>query len=60
MRLGLDGREGLTRKEVGRRFRVTRERNRQLEYWALGQLRRATAKNERPTASGRKTVSASA
>jgi RNA polymerase primary sigma factor len=46
MRFGLDGREELTLEEVGRRFNVTRERIRQLEYIALGKMRRAMAKNE--------------
>jgi RNA polymerase primary sigma factor len=46
MRFGLDGRNELTLEEVGRRFNVTRERIRQLEYIALGKMRRAMAKNE--------------
>jgi RNA polymerase primary sigma factor len=46
MRFGLDGRSELTLEEVGRRFNVTRERIRQLEYIALGKMRRAMAKNE--------------
>ena len=46
MRFGLDGRTELTLEEVGRRFNVTRERIRQLEYIALGKMRRAMAKNE--------------
>jgi RNA polymerase primary sigma factor len=46
MRFGLDGHGELTLEEVGRRFNVTRERIRQLEYIALGKMRRAMAKNE--------------
>jgi RNA polymerase primary sigma factor len=46
MRFGLDGHSELTLEEVGRRFNVTRERIRQLEYIALGKMRRAIAKNE--------------
>jgi len=46
MRFGLDGHSELTLEEVGRRFNVTRERIRQLEYIALGKMRRAMAKNE--------------
>ena len=46
LRFGLDGRSELTLEEVGRKFSVTRERIRQLEYIALGKMRRAMAKNE--------------
>jgi RNA polymerase primary sigma factor len=46
MRFGLDGHGELTLEEVGRRFNVTRERIRQLEYIALGKMRRAMAKHE--------------
>jgi len=46
MRFGLDGNDELTLEEVGRRFNVTRERIRQLEYIALGKMRRAMAKHE--------------
>jgi RNA polymerase primary sigma factor len=46
LRFGLDGRTELTLEEVGRKFNVTRERIRQLEYIALGKMRRAMAKNE--------------
>jgi RNA polymerase primary sigma factor len=46
LRFGLDGRDELTLEEVGRRFKVTRERIRQLEYIALGKMRRAMARNE--------------
>ena len=45
-RFGLEGRDELTLEEVGRKFHVTRERIRQLEYLALNKMRRAMAKNE--------------
>ncbi|MBL9188884.1 MAG: RNA polymerase sigma factor RpoD/SigA [Opitutaceae bacterium] len=45
-RFGLEGREELTLEEVGKKFHVTRERIRQLEYLALSKMRRAMAKNE--------------
>ena len=46
LRFGLGGREELTLEEVGRKFNVTRERIRQLEYLALNKMRRAMAKHE--------------
>ncbi len=46
LRFGLDGKDELTLEEVGKRFRVTRERIRQLEYLALSKMRRAMAKHE--------------
>jgi len=46
LRFGLDGRDELTLEEVGKRFNVTRERIRQLEYLALSKMRRAMAKHE--------------
>jgi len=46
LRFGLDGRDELTLEEVGRRFNVTRERIRQLEYIALGKMRKAMTENE--------------
>nr|WP_082780960.1 RNA polymerase sigma factor RpoD/SigA [Cephaloticoccus primus] len=46
LRFGLEGRDPLTLEEVGRRFHVTRERIRQLEYLALNKMRRALAKHE--------------
>jgi RNA polymerase primary sigma factor len=46
LRFGLEGREELTLEEVGRKFHVTRERIRQLEYLALSKMRKAMAKNE--------------
>jgi len=45
-RFGLEGRDELTLEEVGRKFNVTRERIRQLEYLALSKMRKAMAKNE--------------
>ena len=46
LRFGLEGRDELTLEEVGKKFRVTRERIRQLEYLALNKMRRAMAKKE--------------
>jgi RNA polymerase primary sigma factor len=46
LRFGLDGRDELTLEEVGKRFNVTRERIRQLEYLALSKMRRAMTKHE--------------
>lgn len=46
LRFGLEGRDELTLEEVGKRFKVTRERIRQLEYLALNKMRRAMAKHE--------------
>lgn len=46
LRFGLGGRDELTLEEVGRKFNVTRERIRQLEYLALSKMRRAMAKHE--------------
>lgn len=46
LRFGLGGRDELTLEEVGRKFNVTRERIRQLEYLALNKMRRAMAKHE--------------
>jgi RNA polymerase primary sigma factor len=40
MRFGLDGNKELTLEEVGKKFKVTRERIRQLEYLALSHLRK--------------------
>jgi len=40
MRFGLDGSAEHTLEAVGKKFKVTRERIRQLEYLALGQLRK--------------------
>jgi RNA polymerase primary sigma factor len=46
LRFGLEGREELTLEEVGKKFNVTRERIRQLEYLALTKMRKAMAKHE--------------
>ncbi len=46
LRFGLDGRDELTLEEVGKKFHVTRERIRQLEYLALTKMRKAMVKNE--------------
>ena len=40
LRFGLEGESELTLEEVGKKFKVTRERIRQLEYLALAQLRK--------------------
>ncbi len=47
MRYGLDGGEERTLEEVGRKFSVTRERVRQLQYLALRQIRRQLQKHSR-------------
>ena len=47
LRFGLDGEKELTLEEVGKRFKVTRERIRQLEYLALGKIRRQLQKQEK-------------
>jgi len=47
MRFGLDGHDELTLEEVGRKFKVTRERIRQLEYLALSKIRRQMQKRDR-------------
>jgi RNA polymerase primary sigma factor len=46
LRFGLDGRDELTLEEVGKKFHVTRERIRQLEYLALSKMRRALANRD--------------
>jgi RNA polymerase primary sigma factor len=46
LRFGLEGRDELTLEEVGKKFKVTRERIRQLEYLAINKMRRAMAKHE--------------
>jgi RNA polymerase primary sigma factor len=45
-RFGLDGRDELTLEEVGRKFKVTRERVRQLQNLALQKIRKLMARNE--------------
>jgi len=46
LRFGLEGHDELTLEEVGKRFRVTRERVRQLQNIALSKMRRAMAAKE--------------
>lgn len=46
LRFGLDGKDALTLEEVGRKFKVTRERVRQLQNIALSKMRKAILKNE--------------
>jgi len=46
MRFGLDGHDELTLEEVGKHFRVTRERVRQLQNLALSKMRKAMASKE--------------
>ena len=46
LRFGLDGSSELTLEEVGKKFKVTRERVRQLQNLALSKMRRAIAANE--------------
>jgi RNA polymerase primary sigma factor len=46
MRYGLDGHDEQTLEEVGKKFKVTRERVRQLQYLALKKIRGLMAKNE--------------
>jgi RNA polymerase primary sigma factor len=45
-RFGLDGRDELTLEEVGAKFKVTRERVRQLQNIALSKMRKALAHHE--------------
>jgi RNA polymerase primary sigma factor len=46
LRFGLDGKDELTLEEVGKKFKVTRERVRQLQNIALSKMRKALSKNE--------------
>jgi len=46
LRFGLEGATELTLEEVGRKFKVTRERVRQLQNIALSKIRKAMAKND--------------
>lgn len=48
MRFGLDGNRPLTLEDVGRKFKVTRERVRQIQNIALAKLRRLMEKQDRP------------
>ncbi len=48
LRFGLNGEEGETLEEIGRRFKVTRERIRQLQNQALRKLKKAIQKRETP------------
>ncbi len=45
-RFGLDGYDEMTLEEVGRKFKVTRERIRQLQNIALSKMRKAITRNE--------------
>ncbi len=47
-RFGLDGNKERTLEEVGRKFKVTRERVRQIQNIALKKLRRALEKKDKP------------
>ena len=46
LRFGLEGANEMTLEEVGRKFKVTRERVRQLQNIALSKMRKAMSKNE--------------
>jgi RNA polymerase primary sigma factor len=54
LRFGLDGSKPKTLEEVGEKFKVTRERIRQIQGIALTKLRRIIEKRDRPSASGKK------
>jgi RNA polymerase primary sigma factor len=47
LRFGLEGEKELTLEEVGKKFKVTRERIRQLEYIALSRLRKQMASHNK-------------
>ncbi|MEI6035301.1 MAG: RNA polymerase sigma factor RpoD/SigA [Verrucomicrobiae bacterium] len=49
-RFGLDGKKPKTLEEVGAKFRVTRERIRQIQNIALSKLRKALSRKEKPKA----------
>ena len=53
LRFGLDGNRPKTLEDVGRKFRVTRERVRQIQNIALHKLRRLMEKHDRPSPAGR-------
>ena len=48
LRFGLDGNKPLTLEDVGKKFKVTRERVRQIQNIALTKLRRIMDKQDRP------------
>ena len=48
LRFGLDGNKPLTLEDVGRKFKVTRERIRQIQNIALTKLRRLMEKQDKP------------
>jgi len=48
LRYGLDGSKGRTLEEVGKKFKVTRERIRQIQDGALVKLRRMMEKQDKP------------
>ncbi len=48
LRFGLDGNKPLTLEDVGRKFKVTRERIRQIQNIALAKLRRLMEKQDKP------------
>ena len=47
MRFGLDAKKEMTLEEVGKRFKVTRERIRQLQNIALRKIKRALDKQDK-------------
>lgn len=53
LRFGLDGSKPRTLEEVGRKFKVTRERVRQIQNIALTKLRRVMEKQDRPQSASR-------
>lgn len=53
-RFGLDGNKERTLEEVGKKFKVTRERVRQIQNIALHKMRRLMEKQDKPAASIRK------
>ena len=53
MRFGLDGSKPRTLEEVGQKFKVTRERVRQIQNIALTKLRRLMDKQDRPNPASR-------